>query len=362
MKPKIRTGLIRTIVFTPLVLLIVVLLNLASYVLALSGVVILAESPWHYSAREFYIYHGRAILQFEVGAIEYDEQLLYRPRDGVFHFNNYEFSTTIKSLNGHRVNPYLQSQADVVILGDSFAQGWGVNDQDTVASVLTRDYGIKTLTYGVSSYNTARELFSFRRALSNGTLRRPTHLVIFYCTNDYTENDYFLNHGVKTYTADDFMTQTKRSEEYTSKRSLTVGPLMGHIKSLRDGYQKWISTISRELDYGNLYDPDPPTTYAEQVRAFKAVLEVNIDILDGLKITVVSFKGWGGKDEFGSALAAVPQLAGSNSLNVIINPVPDRDYFPLDGHMNEAGNRFLAGILASHINASDPTGSTAKHR
>jgi len=55
--------------------------------------------------REFYVYHGRAILQLEPGFIEYDPHLLYRPRDGSFAFDNYEFRTTINSRNGQRQNP-----------------------------------------------------------------------------------------------------------------------------------------------------------------------------------------------------------------------------------------------------------------
>ncbi len=358
MKNSLRLRIAKIIIFIPLALLVCVFGNLAGYVLALTGLVIVHESPWHYAAREFYVYHGRSILQLEPGFIEYDPHLLYRPRNGAFAFDNYEFRTTINSRDGQRRNPYLKTAPAVVILGDSFAQGWGVNDQDTVASVLTREFGLGAVSGGVSSYNTARELYSFRRAVADGIIPRPSHLVIFYCTNDYTENVYFLDHGIKTYTPEDFAAQVARAKDNTTKPSLLTGPLTHHIESLRNGYLKWMAMTRNGRDYGNLYDPDPAVSSAEQVRAFKAVLEANLDLIGNMPITVVAFKGWGGKDEIGPALASMPRLTNNRQINVIINTVPNSGYFPLDGHLNEAGSRQLAKLIAEQINRTAKDGET----
>jgi len=359
MKNSLGLRIAKIIIFIPLVLLVFVLGNLAGYVLALMGVVIVQESPWHYAAREFYVYHGRSILQLEPGFIEYDPHLLYRPRNGVFAFDNYEFRTTINSIDGQRRNPYLKTAPEIIILGDSFAQGWGVNDQDTVASALTRDFGLGAVSSGVSSYNTARELYSFRRAVARGIIPRPSNLVIFYCTNDYTENVHFLDHGIKTYTPEDYEAQVARAKDNTTKRSLLVGPLTHHVESLRNGYRKWMTMTKRGLDYGNLYDPDPPVSSAEQVRAFKAILEANLDLIGDMQVTVVAFKGWGGKDEIGPALAAMPRLTNNRQIHVIINTVPNSGYFPLDGHLNERGSRQLAKLIAEQITRTTKDGETA---
>ena len=353
MKSVTRKHIVRAVVLTPAVVLISVFVNLVGYMLALNGIIIIRESPWHYAAREFYVYHGRAIVQLEPGYVEYDEHLLYRPRNGVFVFNNYEFRTTIESINGQRKNPYLHTSPDIIILGDSFAQGWGVNDRDTVASALTRDFGLKALSSGVSSYNTAREFHAFRRSLSNGILPRPPHLIIFYCTNDYTENMYFLAHGIKSYTPQDFSVQVSRARDNTAKTNLLVAPLINHVQALRQGYLKCFAMAKSGLDYGNLYDPEPPVSCTEQVRAFKAVLDANLDIIENSKVTVVSFKGWGGKDNFGQALAATPFLANNTKIKVVPNTVPPSGYFPLDGHLNEDGSRYLAGLIAAQIYTKD---------
>jgi lysophospholipase L1-like esterase len=224
---------------------------------------------------------------------------------------------------------------------------------------LTREFGLGAVSSGVSSYNTARELYSFRRAVSDGIIPRPSHLVIFYCTNDYTENVYFLEHGTKTYTPADFATQVARAKDNTAKPSLLIGPLTHHIESLRNGYMKWIAVTRKGRDYGSLYDP--PVSSAEQVRAFKAVLEANLDLIGNMPITVVAFKGWAGKDEFGPALASMPRLTNNRKINVIINTVPNSGYFPLDGHLNEAGSRQLANLIAEQINRTAADGGITNH-
>ena len=348
MKLVNRLWLIKLIVFTPIALLFAVICNLVGYVLALSGVTVIPEAPWQYAAREFYIYHGRAIIQLQPDCVQYDEQLWYRPRDGRTTFNNYEFSTTIGSVDGHRVNPYLESLPEVIILGDSFAQGWGVNDEDTVASVLTRDHRLQALTYGVSSYGTNRELLAWRRAFA-GTGHKPAHIVIFYCTNDYAENIYFLDHGVKKYAVAEYENLTNQAADHVAHRSLLVGPLSNHVASFKNGYRKWFLIRRQRLDYGNLYDPDPRVSNAEQVRAFKAVLDANRDILGDIKISVVAFKGWSGKDAFGAALAATPTLANGAVINVVLNTLPRSAYYSLDGHLNVRGNRQMAALLAERI-------------
>ncbi|MEO2195803.1 MAG: SGNH/GDSL hydrolase family protein [bacterium] len=70
---------------------------------------------------------------------------------------------------GRRVvpdNPSPDDATTVVLLGDSFAFGEGVNDSETVAAHLARS-GFHVINLGVQGYGTNQQLMAFRRFLEN---------------------------------------------------------------------------------------------------------------------------------------------------------------------------------------------------
>ncbi len=126
---------------------------------------------------------------------QFDVELLYRPRPGSCEFRNAEFSTTMRfDDRGARWTPE-PSITDgtgqlprIIVLGDSYAMGWGVDDDQTFASVLTSRFGYPTVNLGVSSYATPREL---RRLERDFELRDDDIIVIQYSENDLEENRAF---------------------------------------------------------------------------------------------------------------------------------------------------------------------------
>ena len=58
--------------------------------------------------------------------------------------------------------------ARVIVLGDSHAMGWGVEDYDTFRQCTGLEFGYETVNLGVSSYGTVRELRRLERALDSG--------------------------------------------------------------------------------------------------------------------------------------------------------------------------------------------------
>jgi hypothetical protein len=56
-----------------------------------------------------------------------------------------------------------RDQADVVLLGDSYVEGWYVSDDDTSATVLEQRLGRPVSNLGVSGYGTAQQLVVLRR-------------------------------------------------------------------------------------------------------------------------------------------------------------------------------------------------------
>ena len=142
--------------------------------------------------KNLYQENDQSVIQLEPRFARFDEGLFYTLKPGRFTFSNREFSV------GFDVNPLgvrdddLSLRApEIVVLGDSYAMGWGVEQHEAFASVLEVQTGHTVLNAGVSSYGTPREL----RMLDRIDTSRLRTLVIQYCVNDAGENLSFERHG-----------------------------------------------------------------------------------------------------------------------------------------------------------------------
>jgi len=72
------------------------------------------------------------------------------------------FLTFTYDARGYR-NATELDRAEVVLLGDSFVDGWGVTDQETSASVLQAKLGKPVANLGVAGYGTLQELAVLKR-------------------------------------------------------------------------------------------------------------------------------------------------------------------------------------------------------
>ena len=136
-------------------------------------------------------YNTRQVIQREPLCSRFDEELGYTLKPGHCVFANIEFKTeySINSL-GLRDTQEALYKPEIIVVGDSFAMGWGVNQQEAFPKVLERKSGKKVLNAAVSSYGTAREMLLLKR-LDTSAMK---YLIIQYYENDYWENIvYYLN-------------------------------------------------------------------------------------------------------------------------------------------------------------------------
>lgn len=137
----------------------------------------------------FKYYYAQAatnIIQFNADCSVYDSNLFYTLKpSAAFSFGNYEFRNSYNTNSlGLRDDEDALIKPEIICLGDSYAMGWGVDQQETFAKILSRQTGKKILNAAMSSYGTARELTSFNR-LDTSNLK---YIIIQYCRNDFTEN------------------------------------------------------------------------------------------------------------------------------------------------------------------------------
>ena len=139
----------------------------------------------------------RRIVQMDERTARYDLELFYTLQPGAFVFSNPEFSTQfVVNRLGVRDNQRSLEQPEIVVVGDSYAMGWGVQQDESFPELLERRTGRLVLNAAVSSYGTVRE----RRMLDRIDLRRAETLVVQYAPNDFAENDEFRKHANR-YTA-----------------------------------------------------------------------------------------------------------------------------------------------------------------
>lgn len=135
----------------------------------------------------------RNIIQFNPGCSVYDSGLFYTLKpSSKFIFDNNEFSDSFYTNKyGLRDDEGSLYKPDIICLGDSYAMGWGVAQNETFAEQLSSLSGKKVLNTAISSYGTARELKSlYRQDTSN-----LQYIIIQYCRNDNMENDAFIDSG-----------------------------------------------------------------------------------------------------------------------------------------------------------------------
>ncbi len=149
-------------------------------------------------ARELYML-DRHMIQFEEQAARWDRELGYVLRPGTFRFANTEFDTGYQvNQKGLRDDEASLDKPAIVVVGDSFAMGWGVEQDEAFPQLLEVLSRRAVLNAAIASYGTARQL----RLLGELELSAARHLVIQFCNNDYFENLAFDREGPQFHVQD----------------------------------------------------------------------------------------------------------------------------------------------------------------
>ncbi len=125
---------------------------------------------------------------FHVG----DARLGWRPRPDVERrFRKLAFDSVVRhGADGFRAPdpaPDPSATRHVLVLGDSYAWGWGVSQGELVSDHLQRALasGTAILNRGVNAYGTAQELLLLEDELSRRTFDT---VVLLFCINDFGDN------------------------------------------------------------------------------------------------------------------------------------------------------------------------------
>ncbi len=142
--------------------------------------------------RSYYLQHDRTLLQALPECSRYDPGLFYTLRPGECRFRNREFDTVLRvNSAGLRDSEAALAAPEIIVVGDSFAMGWGVEQAEAFPQVLGRLSGRRVLNAGLPSYATVREA----RLLDRLDTSRLRGLVVQYDSNDSEENRLYAERG-----------------------------------------------------------------------------------------------------------------------------------------------------------------------
>jgi hypothetical protein len=144
--------------------------------------------------RNVYESSYRNIIQLEPAFARYDPVLTYTLKPGTFTFSNREFANDfyVNSL-GVRDDEASLLSPEIIVLGDSYAMGWGVGQNETYAELVEKKAGLKTLNTAIASYGTVREMMMLDRTDTSNL----KFLIVHYHPNDYDENMAFYKNNNK---------------------------------------------------------------------------------------------------------------------------------------------------------------------
>ena len=322
---------------------------------ALEGAIALAlrtppgSGPEHFerARRSWYMDHERHIVQYRPECAEHDPELGYRLRPGSCRFRNREFDTElhVNSL-GVRDSEAALEAPDVVVTGDSFAMGWGVEQSETLAAALARATGERTLNLAVSSYGTARQLIGLRRA----DLGAAHSLVLQYCENDYVENRTFQLRGgqLGTMSAQVYETLVREhlasTNHFPGRYVLRFFPLWWRSRSAAPAEAPRPCALDADAFLDVLEWAEPPPLPGD--RALRVVVFEGRYDRERPACFASELQRQAAERTLPSWIASLRVLDSSRLLEA-------DDRFPLDGHWRASGHAKLATAVAAVLSGAD---------
>lgn len=314
-------------------------------------------------------------------ASRFDPLLGWANREGAAaELKTAEFDATVtinsKGLRGREI-PYERTpgKARIALLGDSFAWGFGVSDDDALAPQLERALGdgVEVVNMGAIGYGTDQEALFYE---SEGRRYSPDLVLLVFCLNDVENNasDRDRRYGKPRFVLEgDSLRLTNVPvpaetewgewlEEFRPERA-TNGrvPLKRRFRAytfLTERYYKLRERL--EIVRPGLFADgfDPRREEAWRV-TFRLIERLRRDVeADGARFAVLlvprleqlRYSSW---VRVNVTLSAFCEGAGIEFFDFLHAyrraPNGESMFFPVDGHWNAAGHRFAAETLAQHL-------------
>jgi hypothetical protein len=291
--------------------------------------------------QRYFYFQTRNILQNDNDCIEFDSKLIYRLKDGRCTFNNTEFQTTINVFNNQREVPASNGTSlhnSIAVLGDSYALGWGVSDDETFSNLVSADRKQKVQNFGVSSYGTYRELLAFTTSSDIGGVNI---IVLQYCVNDLEENQtYLLGKYEKNSFRSIFSSMITEESAKKRKNLLTFDfarrAFTIPVNRIENAYARSVRTANDRVVESQAQMHQ--TTFESVIREFRD--------LGKYKVLVLVF---GSPEDSNFRFEDKTKLSSLTNIHYLNLELEREDYFVLDDHWNKRGHSKVAGQILKKL-------------
>jgi len=245
----------------------------------------------------------------------------------------------------------------ILVLGDSFAWGFGVEETNRLSELLEKSLGVEVINAGVSGYSTDQELLWFR---SEGIKYDTDLIILVFCSND--ERDNHLQRVYHVYNKPRFTIE----ENNLTLKGVPVPKVSLHqrLAHFLRQHSAFFYLFERKL-YASLHvDKNKAQTTkssGSSINSSRKSLELTIALLNemryiaeinGAQFMLVASSNWESRETYGSFIDALRangfwMIEDVESLQRGFDPTAMT--IPDDGHWNNAGHEFVANTIKEYI-------------
>ncbi len=305
-------------------------------------------------------FRTRNIFQYNADNVVYDAGRGYvlKP-DLQTTFTNKEFTTSIRTnMFGFRDDNTSLNNPDVLIVGDSYAWGWGVEENEGVEKQLEQVTGKKILNMSVPGYGNVQELLTLFAWERRGTLQGKD-ILLFFCANDIQDNQntsfgafpYFVQEAnsirLHNPTKEAFDTWLQTANDWMIRSPLAQKNILAYytiaaIKNAgsKDLYKDYLT------DDNKLNGADALLQVAGNLQALQTQQQARITLV---YVPPYSYYTTGKADASLILVQQVCKQAGFRFAD-LSSILTQADYYPLDKHWRASGHQKAAQYLQPFIN------------
>ena len=276
---------------------------------------------------------------YDPACSQYDFEVNYRFKPGQCRHQSWEFDVTIKgNSKGFPDDEASLTAPEIIILGDSYAAGWGVEQEQAFPSHLERISGKRVLVAAAPSYATGREL----ALLDDMDLSAVETVIIQYSENDAFENFEVFKNGAVT-PIHHLVYRSVSKTNLKRKRYLSRPYFPG----------KYLYLVY--LAFRQPAAPTLPDDQSKAVHLLEIIERSKLADLKNIPIVIVSIYESHKSDQavidaINKRIDDSPSGETSNTKNRITTlptraHLADADYFILDDHLRPSGHQKVAELL-----------------
>jgi lysophospholipase L1-like esterase len=301
---------------------------------------------------------------------KYDSLLgwVHQPgQEGIFETPQFRTSVRINQKGLRDREHSYQRKTDnerIVVLGDSFAWGYGVEESARFSQLLEKSLGVEVINAGVSGYSTDQELLWYK---NEGIKYEPDLVILVLAGNDVGDNDRQLVNTI--YYKPRFVLEDGGLvlKGYPVPKTSPQGRFVYSV-SQRSAFAYFL--VQRYFDLLSLYsrvkaNADRTDSQRSGTSIKSEPFKLTLALIDEIRNTAKSRKAkfmivttdrWWNSPSSETYKDFINALRTEGFMVLDVESMPGFDpevmLIPEDGHWNQAGHKFVAEEIKAFIESS----------